>query len=375
MSAGATLPRVVRLGGGAVRDLPEVLSLLGISRPLFVVDPYFTNSPVLNAAAIGAPVFAGVVPDPTTRSIGDCVEAAAGADGLVALGGGSAIDTAKAAGLLLLNGGEMADYAAPRRVVERGLPVVAIPTTAGTGSEATGFCVVTASETGDKFVCAGPGMVPAAALVDYELALSVPTRLKAEVGLDALVHGMEAFVGLAAHPWSDLQALEAVRLVGGSLRQACDHPDDHAAHEALARGSFLAGTAFSASGLGLVHAMSAPFGGAFDVPHGLSVAMLMVPVTRFTLSAAQPRYARLARALCLTREDDETAADAWLTFLETLTASLGIRTMSQFGIDPERYKVAIPTMAERTPRSGAARNNPRAASPTEIETLFKQAWR
>ena len=375
MSAGVTLPRIVRLGGGGVRDLPEVLSLLGISRPLFVADPYFADSPVLHAAAMDRPVFTGVVPDPTTGSIGDCVAAAAGADGLVALGGGSAIDTAKAAGLLLRNGGEMADYAAPRRVVERGLPVVAIPTTAGTGSEAIGFCVVTASETGDKFVCAGPGMVPAAALVDFELAMSVPGRLKAEVGIDALVHGMEAFIGLAAHPWSDLQAIEAVRLVGGSLRQACTNPADPAAHEALSRGSFLAGTAFSASGLGLVHAMSTPFGGAFDVPHGLSVAMLMVPVTRFTLPAARPHYARLARALRLTRDDDEVAADAWLDFLETLTSSLGIRTMSQYGIDADRYRDAIPMMAERTPRSGAARNNPRAASPAEIETLFELAWR
>jgi alcohol dehydrogenase class IV len=377
MTAGATLPRVLRLGGGAARDLPEVLAFLGIARPLFVADPFFAGGPILGPLSGGAPVFSGVVPDPTTDSVECCIAEAreAGADGLVALGGGSAMDTAKAAALILRHGGRMADYAAPRRVLQSGLPVVAIPTTAGTGSEATGFCVITASDSGDKFVCQGPGMVPAAALVDYELTMSVPARLKAETGIDALVHGMEAFVGRAAHPWSDLQALEAVRLVGGTIRQACASREDRAAHETMARGSFLAGVAFSASGPGLIHAMSAPFGGAFDVPHALSVAMLMVPVTRFSLPAAPPRYASLSRVLGIAQGSDETAAAAWPDFLERLAVDLGVRTMSGFGISEARYRAEIPAMAVRAPRSGAAGNNPRQASLAEIEELFHAAWR
>ena len=380
VTAGATLPRVLRLAGGAVQDVPEVCALLRIARPLIVVDPYFAPDPLVSGLrrSLGdAPAFDGVVPDPTTESVALCVEAAAGAgsDGLIAVGGGSTIDTAKAASLLLRHGGAMTDYAAPRRVLRPGLPVVAVPTTAGTGSEATGFCVVTDGATGHKFVCVGPGLVPEAAVVDFELTLSVPRRLTAEAGLDALTHAVEAFVGRGAHPLSDLHAVEAVRLVGRALQRAYETPGDRSAREELMRASFLAGLAFSSAGLGLVHAMSAPFGGMFDVPHGLSVAMLLLPVTRFNLPAALPRYAALADALGLSPSGTQgERAAAFLDFLKDLVAALDVRTMSSFGVDAACYRAAIPRMAELTPKSGAAANNARAARSVEIEALFREAW-
>lgn len=380
VTAVATYPRVLRLGGGAAGGVPEACSTLGIERPLFVVDPFFADTPLvagLRQACGEAPLFSGVVPDPTTDSVALCVAAAAeaGADGLVAIGGGSTIDTAKAAALLRQHGGAMSDYAAPRRVMRPGLPVVAVPTTAGTGSEATGFCVVTDLASSRKFVCIGPGLVPQAAIVDFELTLSVPARLTAEAGLDALTHAVEAFVGRAANPFSDLHAIEAVRLIGRALRRACETPADRSAREDMMRASCLAGLAFSSAGLGLVHAMSAPFGGVFDVPHGLSVAMLLVPVTRFNLPAALPRYAALGDVAGLPPSGtDEERAEAFLRFLDELVTGLHVRTMSGFGVDAARYQAAIPAMAEMTPKSGAAGNNARAARQDEIEALFRGAW-
>lgn len=374
-------PRLVRVGQGARASLPEILGLLGASRPLLVVDGHFRDSDVLHglADALGAGgaavgYFHGTVPDPTTASISEgCAEAKAHrADAIVALGGGSAIDTAKAIALLSVHDRTLRDLRAPYRVVETGLPLVAIPTTAGTGSEATRFCLVTDSESGDKMVCIGEGFMPAAALVDYELTLSVPRRVTADTGIDAFTHALEAYVGHKANAVSDLYAEKALVLIGGALPALMDDLSAPGLRADMMLGSYLAGAAFSNSGLALAHGMSAPLGARFYIPHGQSIGLLLPGVTRFSAPRAPSPYARVARLLRVSDSpSDPVAAAAFVSWVDALSAKLAIPTLRDLGVPEAAYEGAIDEMARESPRSGAVGNNPAAAGHDDIIALFR----
>ena len=222
MIANITLPRQMVIGGGALRELPGLLARVGIAKPLIVTDPFMRDSgrlavltDLLDGAGIAWDVFADTVPDPTTDVIEAGAEAIAAGDfdGLVALGGGSPIDTAKAMAILAANGGRMRDYKVPAPIPAMGLPLVAIPTTAGTGSEVTRFTVITDTETDEKMLIAGLPATAIATVIDYELTLSMPLRLTADTGIDALTHAIEAFVSKRANPFSDSMAISAMRLI------------------------------------------------------------------------------------------------------------------------------------------------------------------
>ncbi|MFC6047962.1 iron-containing alcohol dehydrogenase, partial [Methylobacterium hispanicum] len=217
-------------------------------------------------------------------------------DCVVGFGGGSPMDTAKAVAVLARFGGAMQGYKAPHLQDAPGLPIIAIPTTAGTGSEATRFTIVTDSETDEKMLCIGLAYLPVAALVDYELTLSKPRRLTADTGIDALTHAIEAYVSKRANPFSDGMALSAMRAIAPNLRRVWTDPGDRAAREAMMVGATQAGIAFSNSSVALVHGMSRPIGAHFHVAHGLSNAMLLPAVTAFSAPAALARYAACARA-------------------------------------------------------------------------------
>ena len=209
MVASIALPRLMRIGAGASRLLPEVLGQLGLSRPFVVTDPYLAGSgrtdtllERLTSAGAQATIFSETVPDPTVASVEAALAAlqAGDFDCVVGFGGGSPMDTAKAVAVLARHGGQMRDYKAPRQQDEPGLPIVAIPTTAGTGSEATRFTIVTDEATDEKMLCIGLAYLPVAALVDYELTLTKPKRLTADTGIDALTHAIEAYVSRKAQP-------------------------------------------------------------------------------------------------------------------------------------------------------------------------------
>ncbi len=260
-----------------------------------------------------ARLFVDTVPEPTASSM----ELAAAAlregehDCVIGFGGGSPIDTAKGAAILAIHGGRMRDYKAPWLQDIAGLPIVAIPTTAGTGSEATRFTIATDDETSEKMLCAGLAYLPLIALVDYELTFTKPPRLTADTGIDALTHAIEAYVSRRANPISDLFALAAMRAIAPNLRAACADGSNVHAREQLMFGATLAGIAFSNSSVALVHGLSRPIGAHFHVPHGLSNAMLLPTVTAFSAPAAVSRYARCALAIGATVEGEgEQAAVA-----------------------------------------------------------------
>ena len=255
-------------------------------------------------------MFSDTVADPTTAVVeaGTRRLAEDSYDSLVAIGGGSSIDTAKAMSVLAANGGQMRDYKVPAEIPKAGPPIVAIPTTAGTGSEVTRFTVITDTETDEKMLIAGLACCPIAAIVDYELTLTMPLRLTADTGLDSLTHAIEAYVSRRANSFTDGLAKSAMGLIAGHIRTACAEPDNRAAREAMMLGATTAGMAFSNASVALVHGMSRPIGAFFHVPHGLSNAMLLPEITAFSAPAALERYADCARAMGIAEEGEGSQA-------------------------------------------------------------------
>ncbi len=378
-------PRVIVIGGGAVSQVADTLRQVGGTRPLVVTDKFMVKSGKLAActdalakAGVAFDVFADTVEDPTTDIIEAGVVAlrAGNYDSLVAFGGGSPIDTAKAMSVLAANGGKMRQYKVPNPIPNQGLPLVAIPTTAGTGSEVTRFTVITDTETDEKMLIAGVPCMAAAAIVDYELTLTKPYRLTADTGIDSLTHAIEAYVSKRASPHADSLAKSAMRLIHDNIRTVCDQPDNRAAREKMMLAATQAGMAFSNSSVALVHGMSRPIGAFFHVPHGLSNAMLLPAITAFSANAALDRYADCARAMGVAGDEvsDQTAVAMLLDSLTKLNADLKVPTPKAYGIDESKYVSLIPTMAEQALASGSPNNNPRVPTKDEIVELYKKVW-
>ncbi|WP_407294642.1 iron-containing alcohol dehydrogenase [Stutzerimonas zhaodongensis] len=385
MSHRIVLPRLMEVGAGASQQIVSVLHNLGCKRPLIVTDRMMVElgyvarlSEILSKADIPSECFADTLPEPTAASIKAGVEMVrqGSYDSIIALGGGSPIDSAKAIGILGKFGGEMRDYRFPRDVSEAGLPLIAIPTTAGTGSEATRFTIITDETSDEKMLCAGLGFMPVAALIDYELTLSLPPRVTADTGIDALTHAIEAYVSRKASLYSDAQALQAMRLLAPNLRAAYHEPGNRQAREAMMLGATLAGIAFSNASVALVHGMSRPIGAFFHVPHGLSNAMLLPAVTAFSIPAAPERYADCARAMGVAGEGDsvEVANDKLLTELRAINRELQVPSPEQFGITRERFFSLRETMARQALASGSPGNNPRVPTEAEIIDLYETVW-
>jgi alcohol dehydrogenase class IV len=381
---------MILVGGGTVARVAEVLGKFGLRRPLIVTDPFMVSSGMVRRCLeplarndIEAAVFGDTVQDPTDTVVEAGVALLAGGaraggahDCLIGFGGGSPIDTAKAMAILAEGGGKMRDYKVPVQADRAALPVIAIPTTAGTGSECTRFTVITDTETDEKMLVAGLGALPLAAIVDYELTLSLPPRATADTGVDSLTHALEAYVSRRANPFSDALALAAMTLIGRNIRAAYHSPGDAEAREGMMVGATQAGLAFSNSSVALVHGMSRPIGAHFHVPHGLSNAMLLPAVTRFSVDAAPERYAIAARQLGFAAldEPDAVACRRLVEGLAALNRELAVPTPRDFGIEPAAWKAKLERMAEQALASGSPSNNPRVPDPGEIVALYRQAW-
>ncbi|MCI4644694.1 MAG: iron-containing alcohol dehydrogenase [Hyphomonadaceae bacterium] len=383
--AAIFLPRAMRIGPGTLNELPAALAQLGLSAPAILTDPFIAGSgmlerllTILSEAGLEARAFGEVVPDPTVACVDSAVAFIAEGehDCVIGLGGGSSIDTAKAVAVLAARGGTMRALKAPHQENEPGLPIVAIPTTAGTGSEATRFTIVSDEDNGEKMLCAGLAYMPVLAIVDYELTLTKPLRLTADTGIDALTHAMEAYVSKLANPFSDGMAIAAMGLIWPNLRRVCEAPDDRAAREAMMVGSLKAGIAFSNASVALVHGMSRPIGAHFHVAHGLSNAMLLPAVTAWSAPAALARYAGCARAMGLAQpEEGEQAAVARLVeALREINRDLSVPTPKSYGIDETRWTELLPLMAEQALASGSPANNPRVPDAETIQALYREAW-
>ncbi|MGO0308582.1 iron-containing alcohol dehydrogenase [Endozoicomonas acroporae] len=383
MSTQVILPRIMQVGEGASLEVSNVLASLGCKRPLIITDKVMVElgyagsiQDALSNSSMTADVFDDTVPEPTVASIQAGVNKVREGDydSIIALGGGSPIDSAKAIAILGKHGGTMQEYKFPRVVNESGLPIIAVPTTAGTGSEVTKFTIITDETSDEKMLCVGVGFMPVAALVDYSLTLSLPARVTADTGIDALTHAIEAYVSKKANPYSNSQALSAIKLLGPNIRQAYHNGSDKQAREAMMLGSTLAGVAFCNASVALVHGMSRPIGAAFHVPHGLSNAMLLPAVTAFSIPEAPERYADCARAMGVAdaSDSDDAANQKLLDELHALNDELKVPSPEQFGIDRDTFLNMAPTMAEQALASGSPNNNPRVPSSEQIVEIYRQ---
>ena len=385
MAAEILLPSILKIGGGAIADAAETLKRLGARRPLIVTDDFLVRTGVagslreqMEKAGIACSVFAETVPDPTTEAVAAGVRAFAEGryDALVSLGGGSPIDTAKAIGMLAANGGEARDYKVPNGIPKKAPAHLAIPTTAGTGSEVSRFTVITDAKTDEKMLIAGAALVPAAAIVDFELTMTMPARLTADTGTDSLTHAIEAYVSRKANAFTDALALTAMKTIWAELPTAFREPENRTARERMMLAATQAGMAFSNASVALVHGMSRPIGAHFHVAHGLSNAMLLPAVTAFSVTAAERRYAQCARTMGIADDSDsDTLAGRKLVdALFRRNEELEVPSPKRYGIAEERYFAMTSTMAGQALASGSPQNNPRVPTTEEIEEIYREAW-
>ena len=386
MAAQFNLPSTIVCGGGAIAELASHLTRLGGTRVLIVTDEFMVRSGLiarveadLRASGFAPSVYAGVQPDPTEENVhaGLAQFRAARAEIIVAIGGGSPIDCAKAIALLTTNPAPLSRYMGRHKVPLAGAPLVAIPTTAGTGSEVTKVAVITDSARDVKMMMLDAHLQPRVALVDYELTLSMPAALTAAVGVDTLTHGIEAFVSRLANPMTDPLALASIAKVAQHVETAWREPSNRTAREAMMLAATQGGMAFSNSSVCLVHGMSRPLGALFHVPHGISNAMLLPVVTRFSLPGAVPRYATVARTMGLAGAaiEDTPAAEALVAGLEALNRRLKIPRLCEHPkMEEQRFFSSLEKMASDALASGSPQNNPLVPTADQIVELYRQAW-
>ena len=377
------VPTAVFWGSGASLEIGEKARAVGARRILLVTDQGVakTGAPerlagILTSEGMDVQIFAGVSANPDVQVIDRAVRQAKeeSCDALVAIGGGSSIDVAKAVGLMLANGGDsIEEYVLGKPIAKRNPPLIALPTTCGTGSEVTTSAVVSDKKRRKKVsLRQGTLLCASMAIVDPELMTSLPPHVVATTGADALSHAMEAYLSHAGSPMTDAGALYAIELIAANLRPAAANPADLHAIGLMGIASTIAGFAFGQASTTLVHCMSHAVGAHFDVPHGLANAVLLPHVMEYNLPSNLPRFARLARALGgrVDGLSDLEAADLGVNLLRRLLADLGIpRHLRELGVSPE----AIPAMAGDAAAEKRIKNNPRQVTEKEIVALFERA--
>ena len=380
------IPSTVLTGAGASRELVPQLQRLGARRILLVTDAFMVTSGLagtlvreMEKAGLAVALFAGVQPDPTDVNVRDGFRIFTDqrCDTLVALGGGSPIDAAKAIAILTANPEPLSLYQGYHKIPRAGAPLVVIPTTAGTGSEVTKAAVITDTGRDVKMMMLDRHLLPAVALVDYELTLTMPRALTAHVGVDTLTHGIEAYVSRKATTLTEPLALTCIRLVAEHLETAWREPGNRPAREGMMLAATLGGMAFANSSVALVHGMSRPIGAVFHVPHGLSNSMLLPAVTRFSLGAAPGRYATIAKAmrLCAPEADEAAAGAALIQGLVDLNTRLEVPRLRDCpGLELKKFESVLEKMAADALASGSPQNNPRVPTADEIVALYREAW-
>ena len=383
------VPRYMQIGKGSLSQLPEILNIIGsVKSPLIVTDKQMVKfgyvkklQEILLKAGIKSSVFDDTTPDPTDSVVLNGIDILKKNknDAVIGFGGGSPIDTAKAIAVLSQYSKNIQDYKPPSTFDKKGLPIIAIPTTAGTGSEVTHHAVIidTKSNNFEKISCRGEGFVPIVSIVDYELTLSKPRRLTIDSAIDTLTHGIEAYVSKKATMFSDRMALDTIRLVKENIYAVDKDPKDLKAREGLMLAATLGGLAFSNASICLVHGMSRPLGSNFKVPHGLSNAMLLPTITEFSVDHAKSRYADCSRAgnFALPDDDNNTACEKLIKGLYKLNNDFDVPSMKTFGIDEKNFEDQLENMATDAEISGAPGLNPRVPSIKEMINLYGEAWR
>ncbi len=380
------VPRYMQIGKGSLNQLPEIIKTLEpIKSFLIVTDKQMVEfgyvkrlQDILSKSGLKSNVFDETVPDPTDTVVLNGINFLEKFENeaVIGFGGGSPIDTAKAIAAMAKHSKNIQDYKPPSTFDKQGLPIIAIPTTAGTGSEVTHHAVIIDSKNNEKISCRGEGFVPTCAIIDYDLTLSKPRRLTIDSAIDTLTHGIEAYISKKATLFSDRMALDTIRLVTQNIYTVDKDPKDLKAREGLMLAATLGGLAFSNASICLVHGMSRPLGSNFKVPHGLSNAMLLPTITEFSINYAKSRYADCSRAGNFASPDDEDdiACEKLIKGLFKMNKDFDVPSMKKFGINEKNFEEKLKNMATDAEVSGAPNLNPRVPSVNEMIDLYGKAW-
>ena len=378
------MPSVNLFGPGVIEKIGNRAKMLNMKKPLIVTDAFLEkveNAPVaqtltsLEAAGVDYVVFNGVEPNPKVRNIQAAkkIYLESGCDSIITVGGGSAHDTGKGTGIILTNGGDITTLAGIETLANPLPPLMAVNTTAGTGSELTRHCVITNEETHLKFVVVSWRNIPLVSFNDPLLMLDVPAKLTAATGMDAFVQAIEPYVSTNRNPITDGQCLQAIKLIEGSLREAVANGHNIEARTAMVEAEMLAGMAFNNADLGYVHAMAHQLGGQYDAPHGVCCALLLPVVEEFNIISDPERFKELAVAMGENVDGLSTrdAAELAIKAMRQMADDVGIpRSIKAIGAKPEDFEL----MAENALKDGNAFSNPRKATKAQIVELFQKAY-
>lgn len=376
------IPMLNLVGRGSVSDVGKEAAILHGTKAFVVASEGAVGeaqakqiSDILTAEGLVTHLFCEAVPNPTVSVVekGVARYRDSGCDIIVAVGGGSSIDTAKGIGLLVTNGGHIRDYDGTNKSKHAMPPFIAISTTAGTGSEVTQFAVITDDDDHSKFTIVDWHMTPNVSVNDPEMMLSMPPGLTAATGMDALTHAVEAYVSKNATPVTDAKAYKAVELVARSLSKAVKDGSDIEARENMCYASFLAGTAFNNAGLGLVHAMSHPLGGMYDLPHGLCNALLLPRVVKFNMDRASGRYSELAVAVGAGKawHTERENCESFIRFIINISREIDIPDgLSEVGVKSRDLE----TLANEAVLESIGAPNPRPYSAQQVLDVYKAAF-
>lgn len=332
---------------------------------------------LLDKNGIGYVVFDGITGEPTDTMIENGVEMlkSSGCDFIIGIGGGSPLDSAKAIAAMAVNEGSIADYNG-KEITGEILPLAAIPTTAGTGSEATKFTVITDSEKGIKMLLKGDVLVPKLAIVDSSFTVGAPKSVTSATGLDALTHAVEAYTSRKAFSMTDTLAVSAVKRIMKYLPIAYREPDNSLAREQMSIAALEAGICINNSSVTIVHGMSRPIGALFHVPHGMSNAMLLKECLSFAVSGAYEKFANLGRetGVASDSDSDETAAEKFIDSLQSICDVCEIPTLEQYGIDRDEYYSKISKMATDAVASGSPANTVKEVTVDDCIEIYKKLY-
>ncbi len=369
-------------GKGAINEIAGEVKNRGAKKVLLVTDESLVKfkvatkiADILAAAKIDYEIYDRIKPNPTIENVKDGVEACrkAGADIIVAVGGGSAIDTSKAIGIIITNP-EFADVRSLEGMAPTKnpcLPIIAVSTTSGTAAEVTINYVITDTEKNRKFVCVDPHDIPVVAVVDPDMVASMPAGLAASTGMDALVHAIEGYITKGAWEMTDMMHLKAIEIISHWLPKSVK--GDIEAREKMALGQYIAGMGFSNVGLGIVHSMAHPLSALYDIPHGKACAMLLVPVLKYNASVAGARYKEIGKAMGvpgIEAMDRDAAVNATLDAIQALADEVGIPRK----IGPEGVKESdIDFLADSAMADACTPGNPREPTKADIVDIYKSA--
>ena len=383
MSREFLMPRVVITGAGALDGAAAHFVKLS-TKPLIISGPttsklecYKKVTALLDSLGIAYAEFNGVDGEPTDLTVNAALKAykAGGCGSFIAVGGGSPLDTMKAAAVLAVCGGKISDYIG--RQIDAKLPfMAAVPTTAGTGSEATRFTVITDTGTNVKMLLSGTSLIPDLAAADPEFTLSSPKSITAATGLDALTHAIESYTSRKAQPLTDAVAISAAKRIFGNLPMAYINGSDMTARSEMSVAALEAGIAINNASVTLVHGMSRPIGANFHVPHGISNAMLLEKCLNFALDGAYAKFADIARAIGAAEasESDKTAAKKLIEAIGRLCRVCEIPTLEEYGIDRKEFFAVIDKMADDAIASGSPANTIKPVTKADVMEIYASLW-